>query len=75
MTKGQARSSKKTAPELTQGVADAQALLASLKEKLTSWSEKIDKTAANIEQASRTPRTVAGQSRHQPGRGQCRGHQ
>jgi ABC-type transporter Mla subunit MlaD len=42
----------KDGPKVDAGVADAQALLASLKEKLASWSEKIDKTAANIEQAS-----------------------
>jgi ABC-type transporter Mla subunit MlaD len=39
-------------PKVETGVNDAQALLATLKTKLDEWSQKIDKTAANIEQAS-----------------------
>jgi phospholipid/cholesterol/gamma-HCH transport system substrate-binding protein len=39
-------------PKLDGALSDAQTLLAQLKEKLSGWTEKIDKTAANIEQAS-----------------------
>src|SRR5205085_2064724 len=43
---------EKSGPKVDAALGDAQELLAQLKQKLGEWSQSVDKTAANIQQAS-----------------------